>query len=589
MENEIKKLIQDALKNLNIEVSDFILEHPADLKMGDYSTNVAMKIYGPISKVTNNKKFGTWTVHSPNQKGNPKELAEKIVVEINRLNVDKNIEKVEVAGAGFINFYLSRKFFSKSVEEILNQAENFGKNNLLEGKKIMIDYTQPNPFKPFHIGHLMSNAIGESVSRLLEFSGVQVARANYQGDVGLHVARAIWGLFKKGLPAEHFSNTAKAQYIGECYSFGSGEYEADPKIKEEIDEINKKVYTHSDEKINEIYDWGFKITMEAFEDLYKRLGTKFDFYFLESAMADIGRDIVNDNMGKVFEESDGAIVFKAEKYDSKLHTRVFITSAGLPTYEAKELGLTEEKFKTDPDMDLSIVVTASEQKDYMRVVVKAISLVHPEHGGKMKHITHGMMRLATGKMGSRKGNVITGESLLNDARDAILEKMTDREFSNEEREKVASDVGVAAIKYSVLKQNIGGDIIYDFEKSISVEGDSGPYLQYSYARANSVLEKAQKEDILPDPHTFPPEIFEVEKLLYKFPEIVLRSSKEYEPHYVANYLIEVARAYNSFYGNNMIVDKEDKASSYKVALTYAFSFVMKNGLHLLGIEAPKKM
>src|SRR6185369_750612 len=158
---------------------------------------------------------------------------------------------------------------------------------------------------------------------------------------------------------------------------------------------------------------------------------------------------------------------------------------------------------------------------------------------------------------------------------------TDRDFENEEREKVASDVSVAAIKYSILKQTTGRDIIYDFESSVSFEGDSGPYLQYSFARANRVLEKAQSENILPDPHISLPEIFEVEKLLYKFPEIVLRSASEYKPHYIANYLIEVARAFNSFYGNNLIVDKADKNSPYKVALTYAFSLVMKNGLHLL--------
>jgi arginyl-tRNA synthetase len=291
----------------------------------------------------------------------------------------------------------------------------------------------------------------------------------------------------------------------------------------------------------------------------------------------------------IFEESDGAIVFKAEKYDPKLHTRVFITREGLPTYETKELGLTEEKFKTDPALNLSIIVTANEQADYMKVVARAVSLIHPEHAKKMFHITHGMMRFVGGKMSSRKGNVVTGESLLNDARDAILEKMTDRDFGNEEREKIASAVGVSAIKYSILKQSTGGDIIYDFKSSISSEGDSGPYLQYSFARAKSILEKAKKEDILPDPHAFPPEIFEVEKLLYKFPEIVLRSAKEYEPHYIANYLIEVARAFNSFYGNNLIVDKKDKNSGYKIALTYAFSFVMKTGLHLLGIQAPAKM
>ncbi len=333
--------------------------------------------------------------------------------------------------------------------------------------------------------------------------------------------------------------------------------------------------------------------MEAFEDLYKMLGTKFDYYFLESAMADIGVEIVNENMGKVFEESEGAIVFKAEKYNEegqpKLHTRVFITSQSLPLYEAKELGLTVEKFKTEPGMDLSIVITANEQLDYMRVVAMALSLIHPEFENKMKHITHGMMRLASGKMGSRKGNAVTGESLITDAREAVFQKMSDREFSEEERESIVSAVAVSAIKYSILKQGIGGDIIYDFEKSISFEGDSGPYLQYSYTRANSVLEKAQKENIIPDFENVPTEIFEVEKMLYKFPEVVARSVSAYEPHHIASYLIEVARAYNSFYGNNVIVDKADSNSPYKVALTYAFSFVMKNGLHLLGIEAPRKM
>ena len=571
MENEIKNLIKDALKNLNIEVSDFVLEHPADLKMGDYSTNVSLAIAKSIER-------------------NPKELAEKIVVEINRLNVDKNIEKVEVAGSGFINFHLSRKFFSQRVEEILNQAADFGKNKILDGQKMMVEYTQPNPFKPFHIGHLMSNAIGESISRIVEFSGAETMRANYQGDIGLHVAKAIYGLLKdESLQSKAGNHNLQASNIGNAYVIGANAYETDENAKpssaqgfggakKEIDEINKKIYERSDDKINEIYDWGFDATMEAFEDLYKMLGTKFDFYFLESAMMDIGREIVNANKGKIFEESDGAVVFKAEKYDPKLHTRVFITSQGLPTYETKELGLTEEKFKTYSGMDLSVVVTASEQMDYMKVVAKAISLLHPEFENKMKHITHGMMRLTTGKMGSRKGNAITGESLINDSREAVYQKMKDREFQEEEKDKIVSDVAVSAIKYSVLKQGIGGDIIYDFEKSISFEGDSGPYLQYSYTRANSVLEKAQKENIFPDFETVPPEIFEVEKMLYKFPEVVARSVSEYEPHYIANYLIEVARAYNSFYGNNVIVNKADLNSPYKIALTYAFSFVMKNGL-----------
>ena len=547
--------------------------------MGDYSTNVALAVA---------KNIGT----------NPKELAEKIVEILRQAQGEfTEIQEIQVAGAGFINFYLSRKFFGRSVEEILNTAENFGKNNLLEGQKIMVEYTDPNPFKPFHIGHLMTNAIGESVARILEHSGAMVARANYQGDVGLHIAKAIWGLQKNGLPNPNLSISKKAEYIGECYSLGATEYglvylsegEKDSSAKKEIDEINKKLYSKTDEKINEIYDWGFKVTMEAFEELYKILGTKFELYFLESIVAVVGENIVRATIGKVFEESDGAIVFKAEKHDPKLHTRVFITSQGLPTYETKELGLTEDKFKELPGMNLCIVVTANEQEEYMKVVAKAISLIHPEYKDKMKHITHGMMRLATGKMSSRKGNVVTGESLIRDTIALVTERLKERDYSEEIKNKIAEQVGVAAVKYSILKQSTGGDIAYDFEKSISFEGDSGPYLQYSYARANSVLEKAKKENILPDFEILPSDISSVEKLLYRFPEIVLRSAKEYEPHYITNYLIEIARAYNSFYGNTVIVNKEDKTSSYKIALTFAFTFVMKKGLHLLGIEAPEKM
>ena len=576
MKDKIQNFIKEILKNLEIPDLDFVVEHPEDLKNGDYSTNVAM---------TSAKKLKT----------NPKELAEKIVSTLRKAQSKfPEIREIQVAGAGFINFHLSPKFFHGSIEEILNN-ENFAENKTLQNKKIMVEYTDPNPFKPFHIGHLMTNAIGESVARILKCSGAVVSRANYQGDVGLHVAKAIYGLLKnEKLQDKSGTNAEQAERIGQAYVVGSLAYENDIKgnsAKKEIEEINKKLYAHDNEKINMIYDWGFRVTMDAFEDLYKILGTKFDFYFLESQMAPIGEDIVKDNVNNIFEESDGAVVFRAEKHDPKLHTRVFVTSLGLPMYETKELGLTVEKFKTLPSMNLSIVVTANEQMDYMRVVAKAISLIYPEYTDKMKHITHGIMRLATGKMSSRKGNIVTGESLIRDTIDLVSLKIKDREWNEELKSKIAEQVGVSAIKYSILKQSTGGDIAYDFEKSISFEGDSGPYLQYSYVRAKSVLEKAAKENILPDPHleNTPVEIFELEKILYRFPEVVERSAQEYEPHYIANYLIEIARSFNSFYGNNTIVDKEDKNSPYKIALTFAFTLVMKKGLHLLGINAPGKM
>ena len=565
IKEKIEDLTKNTLKSLNIEVKNVSLEHPADLEMGDFSTNVAM-------------------VLAKKNKINPKELAEKIVKKLNK-NLPTEVLKIQIAGTGFINFFLSKEFFVDSIKEIL-ENKNFGRNNIFKGKKVMVEYTQPNPFKPFHIGHLMSNTIGESISRIIEFSGAKMVRANYQGDIGPHVAKAIYELLKSGLPEEDKSVSEKARYIGNLYTKGNDAYETDEKAKKEIEEINKKVYDKSDKKINEIYDWGRRITLEAFEEIYKVLGTSFNYYFFESIVAPIGEKIVSSS--DVFEKSDGAMVFRAEKYDSKLHTRVFITSQGLPTYETKELGLTKMKFEKE-NLDLSVVITAHEQEEYMKVVSKALEIISPEFASKMKHVVHGMMRLASGKMSSRKGNVITGESLILESCAEILKKIEDRNFTEEEKKQISKEVGVSALKYSILKQNIGGNIVYDFEKSISFEGDSGPYLQYSFARANSVLEKAKKENILPGFMLDDSTPTEVEKLLYRFPEIVLRSAQEFEPHYIANYLIDIARAYNTYYGNTKIIDKNDSTSSYKVALTLAFSLVIKNGLYLLGIKAPERM
>ncbi len=567
MKEKIENLIKIILKNLEIESKNFSIEHPSDFKMGDYSTNVAMVFA---------KELNT----------NPKEFALKIKSELDK-NLPKEIEKVEIAGPGFINFYLSREFFTKSIEEILKQKENWGKNNLSKGMKIMVEYTDPNPFKPFHIGHLMTNAIGESISKIVEFSGAKIIRANYQGDVGPHVAKAIYGIEKSGLPDNNLPIGDQAQYIGECYATGSNLYDTDENAKKEIEVINKKVYDKTDDEVNKIYNWGRGVTLEAFEEIYKILGTKFNHYFFESEMAPIGEKIVRENIGKVFSESDGAIVFHGEEHDTKLHTRVFINSQGLPTYETKEIGLTITKFdKENPD--LSIVVTATEQAEYMKVVQKAISILHPDLESRMKHITHGMMRFASGKMSSRKGNVVTGESLLRDSMDIVRTKVEDRELTSLEKESISKIVGVSALKYSILKSSLGSDIIYDFEKSISFDGDSGPYLQYTAVRANAILNKANNFD-LQNKKEIPDYITDLEKFIYQFPEVVDKAYLNLEPHHVATYLTQLASSFNTFYGNTKILEENNIHITYQLDLVKSFYQTMKNGLYLLGIETPEKM
>ncbi len=571
MKSKLEKIIKESLKNLGIEAETIVLEHPAEIANGDYSTSAALS-------------------HAKVMQSNPRALAEKIVAEIEK-NKPAEIEKIEIAGPGFINFYLSKDFFASQIQAI-DSNNNWGSNALSAGKKVMVEYTDPNPFKPFHIGHLMTNAIGESVARIFEYSGAEVVRANYQGDVGLHVAKAIWAMLKNGKGDTTLSVETQAEYIGKCYTEASEAYENDENAKAEIDAINKKVYERSDRDINVIYDWGRAVTLEAFETIYKTLGTKFNpnCYFFESVMAPIGKKIVEENIGKVFTESDGAIVFKAEELDPKLHTRVFITKQGLPTYETKEIGLTVTKF-TQENPDTSIVVTAIEQGPYMEVVQKALSLIHPEYESRMKHVTHGMMRFASGKMSSRKGNVITGESLLSDAYALVYERLAERELNDEQKKVIAREIGVASIKYAILKQALGGNIIYDQEKSVSFEGDSGPYLQYTAVRAQSVLEKAKAFGLSTFNFTLSTsfETTGLERYLYRFPEVVEHAHEKLEPHHIAQYLLELASAFNSFYTMGKIVDGSDTTSPYKLALTEAFVKTMKNGLYLLGIEVPNKM
>jgi arginyl-tRNA synthetase len=289
----------------------------------------------------------------------------------------------------------------------------------------------------------------------------------------------------------------------------------------------------------------------------------------------------------VFEESNGAIIFPGEKYG--LHTRVFISSQGLPTYETKDIGLAKKKMSLEKGLTSSLIVTANEQDAYFQVVFKALEFIFPEYAKISKHIGHGMMRFASGKMSSRAGNVITAESLIGEVEKLVEAKIAEQNLSEKEKKEIKDVVSVGAIKYSILRQAIGGDIIFDFEKSISFEGDSGPYLQYAYTRAKSVLEKASKEKVKPALKKMPNEVTELEVMLSRFSEVVERSGKEQAPHYIATYLIELARVFNAYYAKHKIVDAKDEYSPYKVALTSAFMQVMKNGLEILGIRVPERM
>lgn len=595
MKNEISKSLNEILGSLGVADAVAKVDFPESLDHGDFTSNAAM-VYA--------KKLGM----------PPRALAEKIAAEFGK-DLPVELSGLSIAGPGFINFTVKGEVIAKEVVKFAESAKTAGLGSSREGRfgsvkslehgsaeraigKILIEYTDPNTFKVFHIGHLMSNAIGESLSRLIEWSGAKVVRICYPSDIGLHIAKAIWAIQKHAgeMPKDGAAIQERTDFLGKMYVEGTAAYENDIAAKDDIDALNRIIYAKSSPEINALYEKGRKWSLEHFDALYEKLGTRFDDFIYESEMAPVGLDIVRHFLKKgIFEESEGATVFKGEPFG--LHTRVFVSSQGIPTYEAKDLGLNLTKFKKHPDAIQSVIVTASEQNDYFKVLTKVISLIDEKDGAKTRHIGHGMMRFAEGKMSSRTGNVVTADSLITDIKALVKERIADRGFSPSDAEEIATDVAVGAIKYTILRSSVGSDIVFDSAASISFEGDSGPYLQYSAVRAASVQEKS--ENLNPKSETnskskiqkiqLPQNVGLLEKLIMRFPDIAERARVEYAPQIIANYLINLAGAFNGFYASQTIIDDKDPLTPYRLALTRAFKSVMTDGLWLLGIKVPKKM
>ncbi len=561
MEKELRAAIQSMLSTLGIAPVEFSVEHPGDVTHGDYATNVAMVCAKQLGK-------------------SPREIAEQFRATLE--GKIPEVERMEIAGPGFINFFLVRDFFKEKIADITTDPEAWGKNDSLAGKVVIVEYTDPNPFKEFHVGHLFPNAVGESIARLFMAHGALVKRVNYQGDVGLHVACALWGMQQLGLTSDV---TVTPRDLGRAYAHGATANKSDASAKEEIRIINKQVYDRSNELINSLYDFGKNISLEYFETLYARLGTSFDSYFFESETGPEGKTLVLAHPD-IFEESEGARIFRGETYG--LHTRVFLNQDGLPTYEAKELALAKLKEERLGQYDLSVVVTSNEITEYFKVLKKAMSFVFPLLAEKTEHIGHGNVRFATGKMSSRTGNVIPAIDFIEEVADAAAAKM-DGGGRTAPNEDLVNDIAVGAIKYAMLRGDVSQDSIFDKERALSFEGDSGPYLMYTHARIASMIEKAKEVGLHADVAHAPNALYAIEQVIYRFPEAVQRALADRSPHHVVVYLTELAGEFNSFYGTEKIVDTIDEYAPYKLALANAVKITLKNGLYLLGIKAPERM
>jgi arginyl-tRNA synthetase len=561
MEAVIRTAVAEALATLGLPEANFTIEHPNELSHGDYACNVALIVSKTVGQA-------------------PRQLAEQIVAKLE--SQIEYVEKIEIAGPGFINFYFSRDFFVAETNRITALGEAWGRNDSWANKKVVVEYTDPNPFKEFHIGHLFTNAVGESIARLFMMAGADVRRVCYQGDVGLHVAHAIWGMQKNGVTAD---SNFTAKDLGRAYATGATAYKNNEIANAEITALNKVIYERSDETVNALYDAGKAVSLAYFESVYQLVDTQFSEYFFESEGAAMGKSLVLDNP-EIFPESDGAHIFEGEKYG--LHTRVFLNKLGLPTYEAKELALAKLKDERLGGYDHSIISTANEINEYFKVLKTAMGFVYPELAAKTEHIGHGMVKLATGKMSSRTGDVISAMDFIADVAQSAHDKIVATGMTTASPE-LANDIAIAAIKYATLRGSILQDSVFDKERALSFEGDSGPYLQYTHARICSVLDKARAANITPALTPVPEQPYQMEKILYRFPEVVESSLDDRAPHKVVGYLTELAGAFNTFYAHEKIADTTDEYAPYKCLLAQAVATTLKNGLFILAIKAPERL
>jgi len=555
---EITAALTSAIKNVYNEDVQPELTRP-DEQFGDYATNVALQLSKRVGK-------------------NPREVATELVAELQK-TLGSSVKDVQIAGPGFINITLA--------DGALLQAAAIAPNTKPQtyaGKTVVAEYSDPNPFKVLHAGHFYTSVVGYAIGSLFEAAGATVHRVNFGGDVGLHVGKTMWAMIRElgGERPEKMADVPegqRAEWMAKCYVTGNNIYEDDEQAKAEIIELNKHVYqlhrtNERDTAFAQIYWTARQWSYEYFDAFYARIGTPFEKYYPESEVADLGLQTVREQLANgVYQQSNDAVVFEGEKYG--LHTRVFINSQGIPTYEAKDVGLIMQKWQ-DYHFDKSVVITGNEQEQYMAVVLKSLEQFAPDLVAATSHLTHGILKLQGGvKMSSRKGNILRAVDVL-EAAEVANKAATGRDDEN---------AVLAAVKYAFLKQRMGPDIIYDPQESVSLEGNSGPYLQYAHARARSIVAKASAQP------QAPAELQSAERSLARkiteYPEVIAKAVNDLMPDHVCTYLYELAQTFNRFYEHNRVVGGDREAE--RLYLVELYATILKDGLNLMGISAPERM
>ena len=519
-----------------------------DPKFGDLATNVALQLAGSLGK-------------------NPREIAETIA---GKLRENENIADVAVAGPGFINIRLSDIAVLQSLYDKPHTHR--------AGKVAVIETNCPNPFKAMHIGHALNSTLADTMANLLAVSGAAVHRVSYHGDVGTHVGKSMWAILREidrdPAKLDEIPPEKRNEFMSRMYVEGSKAAKESPAARAEIDELAKQSFILDDPIYKQVYETCKQWSYDEIDANVARLGNvPIERRYAESETEELGKALIIEKTPGVFKKSDGAYIFEGSKYGS--FDNVFIGSHGNGLYGAHDMGLIQLKYQDFPNLDLSVTVNGEEQAAYFRGVITASELAIPELKGKLFNYATGLVKLSTGKMSSRTGEVVTIEWLFNEFAKAIAAHGGD----------ASEEIVAGALRYQFLKVKIGGDVIFDINDAVSLTGNTGSYLQYAHARARRVLEKSAQTPV------FPQAIYDEDRALIRklseYRETVEQAARGLEPHHICTYLFELAQEFNRYYEHHQVIGSGKEA--HRIAIVALYADILKAGLAILGISAPDEM
>ena len=567
IEKELVALFEETIKNLygEQEIKSIDIEATSNDKFGDFQTNFAM-------------------VNAKILKSNPRAIAENVV---NNLVENNVIEKVEVAGPGFINIFLKEAYLGERVRKI--STEKYDLSFLDTHGDVIIDYSSPNIAKRMHIGHLRSTIIGDSIKRIYRYLGYNVVADNHIGDWGTQFGKLIIG-YRNWLDREAYE-ASPIEELERVYVEFSKNSEKNPELEDQAREELRKLH-EGDEENYALWQEFIKVSLDEYNKVYARLGVDFDTYYGESYYHDMMPAVVEELLEKgIAREDDGANVVFFEEED-KLHPCIIQKKDGAFLYATSDIATVKFR-KENYDVNQIIYVTDERQQDHFRQFFKITDML--EWDVKKSHVWFGIMRFAEGIFSSRKGNVIRLEQLLDEGKKKALEVVEEKNpsLSAEEKANISEVVGIGAIKYADLSQNRQSPVIFEWDKILSFEGNTAPYLQYTYARIQSILKKGSENGkvLNNDSKIMLKESAERSLVLYMglFPKTMMKAAESFRPNLVADYLFELSRKFNTFYNSCPILNQEDEVLYSRLLIADRTAKVLKEGLDLLGIATVDRM